>query len=519
MVPTAPPPPVRRLLVVFALEEVRSLVDESVDLVRGLALEHLRAVLDLIIGDIREGIFGLVHEIVDIHGCSFAAPRMAHCGVYAGKHEGRLIRKEPAAYRGRYWDRTSDLFRVREARYRCANRPRTRISVPDAATAKVLARPLGLGYRRKMPTVSVGRATVSVDGEVRTVRAPIRTADGTANLWFRLPASTPQRLDNLGDITAGIATMIAMARAEDLAIEDDVSPELLENLEVVKDIFATWFPSALHRVDTHASGGSSEAPAPRAARGRSALCFSGGIDSTYSLVHSAPAPDLLVNALGFDLLVERRVIAAAAEARIRRAGATRGLPVCTVRTNARVLMRDNGVDWGPHGHGAALAALGHLLAETVETLIVPSTHSYATMQPWGSHPLSDPHHGSQRLRVVHHGATLNRAQKTAALAREPLLHTEVRVCLRTSSDENCGECGKCLRTMITLDLLGVLGDSQRFPQELDYAALDSFHVSQQQALQHLIDARALAAWRGVTGPTVTSLDGIIARSQRALVGS
>ena len=26
-------------------------------------------------------------------------------------------------FRGRYWDRTSDLFRVREARYRCANRP------------------------------------------------------------------------------------------------------------------------------------------------------------------------------------------------------------------------------------------------------------------------------------------------------------------------------------------------------------------------------------------------------------
>ena len=25
---------------------------------------------------------------------------------------------------GRYWDRTSDLFRVREARYRCANRPK-----------------------------------------------------------------------------------------------------------------------------------------------------------------------------------------------------------------------------------------------------------------------------------------------------------------------------------------------------------------------------------------------------------
>src|SRR5699024_8908312 len=28
-----------------------------------------------------------------------------------------------AARGGRYWVRTSDLFRVREARYRCANRP------------------------------------------------------------------------------------------------------------------------------------------------------------------------------------------------------------------------------------------------------------------------------------------------------------------------------------------------------------------------------------------------------------
>ncbi len=30
---------------------------------------------------------------------------------------------EGVEVRGRYWDRTSDLFRVREARYRCANRP------------------------------------------------------------------------------------------------------------------------------------------------------------------------------------------------------------------------------------------------------------------------------------------------------------------------------------------------------------------------------------------------------------
>ena len=30
---------------------------------------------------------------------------------------------------GRYWVRTSDLFRVREARYHCANRPAVRLEV------------------------------------------------------------------------------------------------------------------------------------------------------------------------------------------------------------------------------------------------------------------------------------------------------------------------------------------------------------------------------------------------------
>src|SRR5690606_12135481 len=37
---------------------------------------------------------------------------------------------------GRYWDRTSDLFRVREARYRCANRPCRNTAVPQNCTAK-----------------------------------------------------------------------------------------------------------------------------------------------------------------------------------------------------------------------------------------------------------------------------------------------------------------------------------------------------------------------------------------------
>ena len=49
---------------------------------------------------------------------------------------------------GRYWDRTSDLFRVREARYRCANRPGPRMVlagwrwIRDSNPCRRLCRPL-----------------------------------------------------------------------------------------------------------------------------------------------------------------------------------------------------------------------------------------------------------------------------------------------------------------------------------------------------------------------------------------
>ena len=56
------------------------------------------------------------------------------CGDGGGHHDGPLTtkRKTPGRTGGwsaRYWDRTSDLFRVREARYRCANRAREGCSV------------------------------------------------------------------------------------------------------------------------------------------------------------------------------------------------------------------------------------------------------------------------------------------------------------------------------------------------------------------------------------------------------
>ena len=48
------------------------------------------------------------------------------CSTAAGRAVAMRARNTTFRARqlsGRYWDRTSDLFRVKEARYHCANRP------------------------------------------------------------------------------------------------------------------------------------------------------------------------------------------------------------------------------------------------------------------------------------------------------------------------------------------------------------------------------------------------------------
>ena len=57
----------------------------------------------------------------------------------SGEHTQRAGSQGPGLNGGRYWDRTSDLFRVKEARYPCANRPRW---VRDSNPCIRLCRPL-----------------------------------------------------------------------------------------------------------------------------------------------------------------------------------------------------------------------------------------------------------------------------------------------------------------------------------------------------------------------------------------
>jgi hypothetical protein len=138
----------------------------------------------------------------------------------------------------------------------------------------------------------------------------------------------------------------------------------------------------------------------------------------------------------------------------------------TVETNARQFF-DQVVGWDFY-HGAVLASTALALGGRLRRCIIPSTHAYAELLPWGSDPLLDPLWSSESLRIVHDGCEARRTEKLKRLAQWPLVLEHLRVCWPDwTEDYNCGRCEKCVRTMIGLHLAGVLDRSRTFPQRLD----------------------------------------------------
>ncbi len=200
-----------------------------------------------------------------------------------------------------------------------------------------------------------------------------------------------------------------------------------------------------------------------------AAFFSGGVDSFYTLLKHEQEITDLVFVHGFDVALADSRLRRKASAMVRDVAEHFGKNLIEIETNIRELL-DACVDWGERGHGAALAAVGHLLSARIRRLYIPATHTYADLIPWGSHPILDPLWSSGHLTVVHDGCEATRPQKIALLATQDIALRNLRVCWENPGSEvNCGRCEKCLRTMINLQINGALERCTTFERPLEIA--------------------------------------------------
>ncbi|MEQ1803149.1 MAG: hypothetical protein ABL989_14570 [Gammaproteobacteria bacterium] len=196
-------------------------------------------------------------------------------------------------------------------------------------------------------------------------------------------------------------------------------------------------------------------PAPRRLPGTTALFFSGGIDSSYSLVRN-PDVGLLVYIVGFDVRLHNREVWQAILRAHRELAAERGLRFIALATNLRDHPVLGQMRWGRY-HGVLLAAASHLLRDQASRWLVSSSFQEDNLMPWGSHPDLDWRWSGGGVEIVHFGANLWPDQKLASMAGIATVHRRLRVCYADPRAEgNCGRCEKCVRTrlMYWLDLPG-----------------------------------------------------------------
>jgi hypothetical protein len=246
-----------------------------------------------------------------------------------------------------------------------------------------------------------------------------------------------------------------------VVLEDPLSASWRKNIAMLLSVYNEWWGFAQLAPEAP------EAAPPVPANGNSketALLFSGGVDSFYSLLRGRTRPQRLLFIHGYDIPLEdtarmepyyRTFLEVAEKARVK--------PVL-VRTN----LRHHPLIRPPHWmqvHGGALAGAGHLLTQSLDRLLISSTNPYSVSLPWGSHWRIDELWSSEKLHVQHTGAERTRNDKLREIAAEPIVQQHLRVCLENKSTSgNCCQCEKCLRTMLVLHQAGQL---EKFKEVFD----------------------------------------------------
>lgn len=330
------------------------------------------------------------------------------------------------------------------------------------------------------------------DADGRTTRrARVRWAGGTTDLWVAGPS---EHVDHSDDATgfALAALPVAMVLGEDLTVAGPVSGELVERLPEIVAALSAWNPWRAIAVRVE--------PAPdQPASGGWVSFFSRGVDSLFTAAHRVDADPPLVGVV-FGRGLEPRhdeAVALAEVATARTLADRRQLPLIVVDSNVRSFTDRFGTDWDDV-LGPGLAFLGHALAGSCRGVIIPSSDSWATVEPCGSNPLVDPLLSSGRLAVEHDSIRLGRLGKVRWLVEHaPDLLDGLKVCYSENRHDNCGRCGKCVFTMVCLHLAGGLALADLFPARLDLDLVRSMRLPH---VQSRLDWAAVAADIDPAGP-------------------
>jgi hypothetical protein len=103
---------------------------------------------------------------------------------------------------------------------------------------------------------------------------------------------------------------------------------------------------------------------------------------------------------------------------------------------------------------------------------------------------------TRSLQIKHDGASFNRIEKTALVARHAIALSHLHVCWKDGAASNCGRCAKCVRTIATLRLLGALDRATTFPEGFGPEIIARLYIENTVEASFFEEIRDMAAHQG-----------------------
>jgi hypothetical protein len=339
----------------------------------------------------------------------------------------------------------------------------------------------------------------------------LRQGEATESVYFKFSRSEAEPPLLGVEALLPLVLVPAMTLRSPVRFEAPVCRQLLAGARQFQEIFSTWYPD-FQPVPVLADP--VERMAPELDRRGVGVFFSGGLDSSYSLLKHRGELTHAVFIHGCDIPLGDDAYCQRALVRLRETAASVGVALVEVETDL-LRFSDPYCHWGHHYHGAALAAIAMLLSGTLRKVYVASSTSYVRIVPWGSSLVTDPLWTTPLLEVVYDGAEQERLGKIEAVAEFPVALRNLRVCFETPADGyNCGRCEKCYRTMVGLRVAGAFERCGAFDRPLDLdAMLEHPEVLEKfTKLRSWSVTREVARARGTDHELIRALDEVQRRS-------
>lgn len=299
----------------------------------------------------------------------------------------------------------------------------------------------------------------------------LRRGSTLDRLWFRVPAELESWLTTGAEPMVAALLPIAMQSKQSLHVDAPVDPRFLNGCRQIMQIYSRW-DSRLHEIEIScAKGHVAESRRPVA----NGAFFSGGVDSFYTLLKNLRRErgenriSHIIYVRGYaDCPLDNQQLFENLSRRFQQVADALHVRLILTETNLTAFTPPPGIEWDWYA-GSQLAAIGLCLQKGLRRLLIPAGDTYATLSPWGSHPLIDPLWSTELLEFLHDGCEAFRSEKLGSLvARSSVALQNLRVCgYDFFGLSNCGMCEKCLRTLIGLAALGIEPPSGVFATGLD----------------------------------------------------